>query len=309
MRFVAKLSLGFILVGSTLGTLTSAAYGQPSHQQGGHQHGNHPHGNHPHGNQGGAHRNVPHVHDHAGHMVDRFGHHIDRHGRHTGAIGFYDNGIASFHAPHLSGPFYQSTVYSGLGHSGFGYANYGYYPNGYWGYAGAYPYSHWGFNGYNGGLVTSGLATSGLGLTVTLPAVSPSIVVIPQSRLNNSVIAAIPRTAVVGGGASLLDDAVAKNKLPEPDGVRRAAKAVPSSGKIVLRNPRTTEGSLHYVLNEFSYTIKPGESQTIEADRDWVIQFDNGLGKTFALKLQPGEYRFSVSQESGWGLTETEPLK
>ncbi|MEZ6079215.1 MAG: hypothetical protein R3C56_27160 [Pirellulaceae bacterium] len=76
----------------------------------------------------------------------------------------------------------------------------------------------------------------------------------------------------------------------------------------MLRNPRHSGGSIHYSLNEFSYKINPGESQTIEHDRNWLLKFDNGLGKTLKVNLQPGTYEFRVSAESGWEVaTKTAP--
>ena len=69
---------------------------------------------------------------------------------------------------------------------------------------------------------------------------------------------------------------------------------------IVLRNPSTSGGNVSYVLNTFNYTIKPGESQKIAADREWKVQFDNGLGQTVSYDLQPGVFEFNVSAQTGW---------
>jgi len=284
------------MLGSTLFAGASVGYSQHLHQ---------------HGNHIDVHQNVPHGHDHAGHLTDNLGHHIDGHGRHTGAIGVYENGAASFHPPHNSFPSYSSNY-----HSGYGYSNYGYYPGSYQGYASSYPYSSWGNSSYYGGLGYngigySGIGYSGLGLSVTIPSVRPSVVVVPQNNLNgnwnnNSLPTILGPSQILGtpaaglAAASPQPSGIVTNKIPLPAGGVAAGAVTTSAGKIVLRNPRTTEGSLHYVLNEFPYTIKPGESQTIAADRGWVLQFDNGLGKTVSQTLQPGEYRFGVSQETGW---------
>lgn len=80
------------------------------------------------------------------------------------------------------------------------------------------------------------------------------------------------------------------------------------TGSIVLRNPRGSGGSLSYTLNSFTYTINPGESQKIPHDRDWIIRFDNGLGKTVAYRLESGDYEFAVAPQSGWDIARrTEP--
>ena len=73
------------------------------------------------------------------------------------------------------------------------------------------------------------------------------------------------------------------------------------TAEIVLRNPPTSGGRVHYSLNEFQYTINPGESQRIPADRSWTLRFDNGLGNTLSVPLQPDTtYYFQVSEQTGW---------
>ncbi|MGN6543903.1 MAG: hypothetical protein ACTHK7_02555 [Aureliella sp.] len=82
------------------------------------------------------------------------------------------------------------------------------------------------------------------------------------------------------------------NRIPIP--------AVPSGGKFVLTNPRDSGGPIQYWLNEYTYTIGPGESQTVAIDRDWVIKFDNGLNRIVSYRLQDGSYEFTVSPQTGW---------
>jgi hypothetical protein len=74
----------------------------------------------------------------------------------------------------------------------------------------------------------------------------------------------------------------------------------PRGGKFVLTNPRENGGPIRYSLNEYSYTINPGESQTVEIDRNWVIRFENGLNRTVTYSLQEGTYDFTVSPQTGW---------
>ncbi|MEO8268066.1 MAG: hypothetical protein ABI557_00005, partial [Aureliella sp.] len=98
------------------------------------------------------------------------------------------------------------------------------------------------------------------------------------------------------------------NKIPTTDSGPGSAAQTTASGKIVLRNPRNSGGSIHYSLNEFPYKINPGESQSIEQDRNWSLKFDNGLGQTVTYSLQPGNYEFRVSPEAGWEVAEkTQP--
>lgn len=70
--------------------------------------------------------------------------------------------------------------------------------------------------------------------------------------------------------------------------------------KIVLSNPAETGGTIGYMLNTFPYSINPGHSQTINLNRDWIIKFDNGLGKMVGYQLGEGRYEFAVSPQTGW---------
>ena len=248
---------------------------------------------HQHGDHFDVHENVPHGHDHAGHMIDRYGHHIDGHGHHTGAIGVYDNGATSFHAPHYGG-YYNYPSYS----------PYGGYNSRYYG----------GYGGY-------GLSYSGLGLSIGITPSLRSQVIVPNTSyqafgnsirslpavnsiptiLGSSRVLTAPRAS--GVVANSVRAPVVANKIPTRDAGPGALASTTSSGEIVLRNPSSSGGSLHYSLNQFQYEIKPGESQTIEQDRNWVIKFDNGLGQTVETNLEPGKYLFQVSPETGWQLS------
>ena len=89
------------------------------------------------------------------------------------------------------------------------------------------------------------------------------------------------------------------NKIPVPNNQIPGVGSQPG-GTIVLRNPSTSGGAIAYSLNNFSYTIKPGEVQRLQADRNWVIKFDNGLGKLMTYRLEAGSYHFTVSPQKGW---------
>lgn len=88
--------------------------------------------------------------------------------------------------------------------------------------------------------------------------------------------------------------------------VRRSApieapRERPGAGlPIKIVSPDDAGVALSYSLNEFDYTIAPGESQTISNDREWIITFDRGgeFG-TARYSLAPGLYSFKLT-EQGW---------
>ena len=69
---------------------------------------------------------------------------------------------------------------------------------------------------------------------------------------------------------------------------------------IKIVSPDDAGAAISYSLNEFDYTIAPGESQLITNDREWVITFDRGgdFG-TARYTLAPGLYTFGQT-ETGW---------
>lgn len=116
----------------------------------------------------------------------------------------------------------------------------------------------------------------------------PSPLVQPNNMLpNQGVITTPPPSTIVA------------NKIPV-NGNRVVPRNRPDGKSIVLSNPKDNGGTVSYTVNTYSYTIRPGESQTLALDRDWVIKFDNGLGKQITYRLGEGRYEFAVSPESGW---------
>jgi len=75
-----------------------------------------------------------------------------------------------------------------------------------------------------------------------------------------------------------------------------------SGGLITITNPADSKTTLSYTLNGVQYTIPPGYSQELRADRLWVIQFSRGsnLGDV-RYQLEPGLYTFSGT-DHGWEL-------
>jgi hypothetical protein len=95
---------------------------------------------------------------------------------------------------------------------------------------------------------------------------------------------------------------VAANSVPIP------SISPPGAGEtFTLTNPRGNGGTIRYTLNNFSYTMNPGESQTVPLDRDWEITFDSGLNKTLRYRMEPGRYEFTVSPETGWNVVRHVP--
>jgi hypothetical protein len=92
--------------------------------------------------------------------------------------------------------------------------------------------------------------------------------------------------------------------------VRRAPAPPRYSGApITISNPKGSGSDLTYRLNQWTYTIKPGESQKIKHDREWIIRFDRGDKQGSAeYSLKGGLY--SVKRTAGgWELFNTTEKK
>lgn len=73
-------------------------------------------------------------------------------------------------------------------------------------------------------------------------------------------------------------------------------------GKISISNPTDSGGSVNYVLNGSSYSIQPGQTQSLDNDRVWTIDFASGGPRgNVRYTLSPGQFKFVV-KESGWEL-------
>lgn len=121
--------------------------------------------------------------------------------------------------------------------------------------------------------------------SVVAPSVGGVVTAPPPATIGSSYSASKP---VVNGTVS---SNVIPGKSSLPAGARRT---------IVITNPSDTGGDIRYSVNGFPFTITPGQSQTLNLDRDWTIKFDNGLGRQVSYRLTEGKYNFSVSEEKGW---------
>ena len=114
----------------------------------------------------------------------------------------------------------------------------------------------------------------------------------PNFPQGSSVVTSPPPATV--GGTTVV------NKIPVPNVNQIPGIGSQLGGSTVLRNPRESGGAISYSLNNYSYTIKPGEIQRLQADRNWIIKFDNGLGRSITYRLESGNYEFTVSPQTGW---------
>lgn len=78
-----------------------------------------------------------------------------------------------------------------------------------------------------------------------------------------------------------------------------------SNGTITIFNPADSGGEVAYSLNDATYSIKPGYSQTVDVDRTWVISFGSGGQRgDVRYTLSAGTFKFKPTP-AGWELVRT----
>ena len=82
-----------------------------------------------------------------------------------------------------------------------------------------------------------------------------------------------------------------------------------SGAPITISNLKGSAGGLTYHLNQWTFTIKPGESQKIKHDRDWVIRFDRGKQQGSAEYSLTGGLYTAKQTPDGWDLFTTNEKK
>ena len=76
------------------------------------------------------------------------------------------------------------------------------------------------------------------------------------------------------------------------------------NGPIVITSPATNDKPIGYTLNGQSFTMKPGQSQKFNHDRDWIVGFDRGDGKgATQYGIKAAAYKFKMTA-NGWELFE-----
>lgn len=97
----------------------------------------------------------------------------------------------------------------------------------------------------------------------------------------------------VDSGSTVVTPAVPDSAVPFLDG-----------GTIVLMNPVANQDAIEYALNGEHFLLRPGQSQRIAHDRNWIIEFGRGDGSNFArYSLKPTTYKFKPAA-NGWELFE-----
>jgi hypothetical protein len=160
----------------------------------------------------------------------------------------------------------KAQLYFGNGRVGVGIGIGGMYGGyGYRGYGYGYPYGYGGYPGF-------GYPGYGSGFY-------GGVQVVPRTY-NNYGYSTPQRTVVA-------------NPMPTPP---REGAGLP----IKIVSPEDAGAPIAYSLNEYDYTIQPGESQTLVNDRQWTITFDRGGNfGTAEYSLSPGTYEFTLTAK-GW---------
>ena len=195
-----------------------------------------------------------------------------------GHAGGHHGGMSGGGVHHSGGTthHHHSGGYSGGGYYGGGYGGYGYsgirigiggfgYGSGY----GGYPYGYG--SGYGSGLGYGGSYYSAPRYYTTPTYAAPTY--------------SYPSTVII-------------NSTP--------AVAAPTfdNGPIVITAPAVNDKPVEYTLNGQAFSIKPGQSQKFNHDRDWIVGFDRGDGKGAAqYSLKASAYKFKMTA-NGWELFE-----
>jgi hypothetical protein len=77
-----------------------------------------------------------------------------------------------------------------------------------------------------------------------------------------------------------------------------------STGDVEIVNPADNSSALNYALNGQNFTIQPGQTQRIQHDRRWIIEFPRGDDPNQELArytLSPGRFKFKP-MDQGWEL-------
>lgn len=197
------------------------------------------------------------------------------------------------------GGFNPSAGYGGYWWNGpgIGYGPGGFYSGSY--ASGAYPFNNWyvspyrtispGYVGGGGFGYTRNFGTAGYATGWGLPVYSPIILdEQPAAEVSPELANAILSQRLAADAAAANGSAASYTDRP--------------SGNIKLTLPKSSQVSLSYSLNGYSYVMQPGFSQTFRNDRTWVLEFTPRAGATAArYTLKTGDYKLAMGS-SGWEL-------
>jgi hypothetical protein len=150
-------------------------------------------------------------------------------------------------------------------------------------------------------------AIPGKGPVATLPKGKVTIIRDP-TLAQNTVIVLSPTALLIGneGHPGLkIEQATAVEALGLP--VVTGTPCIDLEGAemkagIMVVNRAKNAATVNYNLNGTHYVMEPGMAQRLDADRNWVIEFDRGQGRgPAAYTLSPGTYHFTPS-DLGWQL-------
>lgn len=96
-------------------------------------------------------------------------------------------------------------------------------------------------------------------------------------------------------------------KRPAPAAATDADEPAAKAAGLVLQNPASNGGAVHFLIDDEVFTLQPSRTQRLEG-RGWMIRFHRGgdFGNVL-YRLSPGQYTFAVTG-TGWELSDASGL-
>ena len=112
-----------------------------------------------------------------------------------------------------------------------------------------------------------------------------------------------PASATPSPHATAQTEVPATTTTVEPTAPTPEVKTA-SSTRVLLVNPSTTGGVIHYLVNGATYSLYPGQMQELDGGQTLRVEFHRGGNFGDARRsLTPGRYEFQVTAD-GWKLVE-----
>ena len=136
---------------------------------------------------------------------------------------------------------------------------------------------------------------SDLEMPLDLPAV--------LGEVNGSAIELTARSLASVASAAVR---TASAKPAEQENTQPLDRALSKEKWAVLRNPKQTEGNVHFLVGSSEHSLRPGEMERFEAEQSLAVLFHRGdeFGNV-RRELTPGVYEFNVT-DHGWDLVQVE---